>query len=404
MPRLVEINAACNSGGTGRIAEKVGVLAKNAGWEVLYVHGARYVYPSQLQTLCVQPRGLDYLHYGLSLLTGHHGLFSYLTTQRLIRHLRRFQPDIVHLHNVHGYYLNYKLLFRYLRETDIPVVWTWHDCWPMTGHCACYSTETGTCTLWKTGCHDCPKRMEYPRAIVDSSKSDFQLKKQLFCAIDKLTIVPVSYWMERNVQQSFLKDKPICVIRNGINLQIFYPRENRSALRKKWGIEQSKYVLLGVATQWNMRKGYPDILSLAQITNCQLILVGLTKQQCATLPAGIIGIEHTESQEELAQLYSLADLFVNPTYSDTFPTTNLEALACGTPVLTYDTDGSPETLDEQVGVVVKRGNQQGLQEAIRQLQTHPLDREACAKYARERYNGDTCFSPYLQLFKQLLHS
>ena len=147
-----------------------------------------------------------------------------------------------------------------------------------------------------------------------------------------------------------------------------------------------------------------DILSLAQIPNCQLILVGLTKQQCATLPAGIIGIEHTESQEELAQLYSLADLFVNPTYSDTFPTTNLEALACGTPVLTYDTDGSPETLDEQVGVVVKRGNQQGLQEAIRQLQTHPLDREACAKYARERYNGDTCFSPYLQLFKQLLHS
>lgn len=404
MPRLVEINAACNSGSTGRIAEAVGMLAQNAGWEVLYVHGARYVYPSLLPTWTVQSRWLDYLHYGLSLLTGHHGLFSCLTTRRMIRYLRRFRPDMVHLHNVHGYYLNYKLLFQYLLEADIPVVWTWHDCWPITGHCACYSTETGVCEAWKTACRDCPKLKDYPRSLVDSSKSDFLLKKQLFCAVDKLTIVPVSYWMERNVQQSFLKDKPTCVIRNGINLQAFYPRENREALRGQWGIDGTKYVLLGVATQWHARKGYSDILSLAQMPECQLVVVGLTKQQRLALPEGVIGIEHTESVEQLAQLYSLADLFVNPTYSDTFPTTNLESLACGTPVLTYNTDGSPETLDDSVGVVVERGNRQALQNAVRYLQTHPLDRKTCAKFAQERYDRDKCFYPYLQLFNQLLNT
>ena len=322
----------------------------------------------------------------------------------MIRHLRRFRPDIVHLHNVHGYYLNYPLLFQYLREADIPVVWTWHDCWSMTGHCAYYSTETGVCEAWKTACHDCPKLRDYPRSLVDSSKSDFLLKKQLFCAVDKLTIVPVSYWMERNVQQSFLKNKPTRVIRNGINLQAFYPRENREALREQWGIDGSKYVLLGVATQWNARKGYSDILSLAQMPECQLVLVGLTKQQRLALPEGVIGIEHTESMDQLAQLYSLADLFVNPTYSDTFPTTNLEALACGTPVLTYNTDGSPETLDDSVGVVVERGNKQALQDAVRCLQTHPLDRKACAAFAQERYDRDKCFYPYMQLFNQLLNT
>lgn len=404
MPRLVEINAACNTGSTGHIAEAIGVLAQQEGWEVLYAHGGRYVCPSLLPTVRVQSCVGDYVHYLLSLLTGHHGCFSTWATRRLVRRLRRFRPDIVHLHNIHGYYLNYKVLFEYLIEADIPVLWTWHDCWVITGHCACYGTETGVCEAWKTGCGHCPKLNDYPRALHDSSAADYQEKKRLFTALNRLTIVPVSHWMERNVRQSFLQSKPTVVIHNGINLQVFYPHPDRNALRAKWGIRTDKYVLLGVATQWNARKGYADMLSLAAMEECQVVLVGLTRRQLQTLPAGVVGIAHTESADCLAELYSLADLFVNPTYSDTFPTTHLEALACGTPVLTYATDGAPEALTPEVGVVVERGNRQALQEAVRRLQAQPLDRSVCADYARARFDKDECFRAYIQLYDRLLHA
>ncbi len=402
MPRLVEISTACNTGSTGHIAEAIGLLAQKAGWDVLYVHSGRYVCPSQLPTLQVQSRWMEYAHYFLSLCTGHHGWFSTFATRRLIKKLRRFNPDIVHLHNIHGYYINYKILFEYLKENNIAVVWTWHDCWPITGHCAYYGTETGVCEKWVSQCGKCTKLKDYPRSLADSSAVDYQTKKRIFRSVDRLTIVPVSYWMEQNVKRSFFCDKPTCVIRNGIDLNVFYPHPNRETLRRKWDIEQDKYVLLGVASQWNERKGYADILSLASIAGCQLVLVGLTHAQKLSLPAGIIGIEHTENAEQLAELYSLADVFVNPTYSDTFPTTNLEALACGTPVLTYRTDGSPETINEQVGVVVERGDKQALQEAIYRLQASPLERDACAEFARARYDKDTCFKAYIELYNRIL--
>ena len=404
MPRLVLINAACNTGSTGHIAEAIGLLAQQEGWNVLYAHGGRYICPSSLPTVQVQSRMGDYVHYLFSLLTGHHGCFSTLATRRLIRRLRRFRPDIVHLHNIHGYYLNYRLLFDYLRQADIPVLWTWHDCWAFTGHCACYATETGVCLAWQTGCDHCPKLSDYPRALCDSSAADYRAKKQLFTSLRRLTIVPVSRWMEQNARQSFLQAVPTVVIPNGIDLQVFRPRADRAALRTRWGVRPDKFILLGVAAQWNARKGYADMLSLAAMEECQVVLVGLTRRQLQTLPAGVVGIEHTENAAQLAELYSLADLFVNPTYSDTFPTTHLEALACGTPVLTYASDGAPEALTPEVGVVVERGNRQALQRAVRRLQAQPLDRSACADYARARFDRDECFRAYIQLYDRLLHA
>ncbi len=402
MPRLVEINAACNTGSTGHIAEAIGLLAQQDGWEVLYVHGGRYVCPSSLPTVQVQSRMGDYVHGLFSLLTGHHGCFSTRATRRLIEKLRLFRPDIIHLHNLHGYYLDYRLLFGYLREADIPVLWTWHDCWAFTGHCACYATETGVCEAWKTGCSRCPKLSDYPRALRDGSAADYRAKKQLFTALRRLTVVPVSRWMEQNAKQSFFRSVPTVVIPNGIDLQVFCPRADRSALRAKWGVRTDKYVLLGVAAQWNARKGYADMLSLAAMEECQVVLVGLTGRQVRTLPAGVVGIEHTGNGDQLAELYSLADLFVNPTYSDTFPTTHLEALACGTPVLTYASDGAPEALTPEVGVVVGRGDRQALRDAVRRLQVHPLDRGVCADYARARFDKNECFKSYIQLYNRLL--
>ncbi len=404
MPRLVLINAACNTGSTGHIAEAIGLLAQQEGWDVLYAHGGRYVCPSSLPTVQVQSRMGDYVHYLFSLLTGHHGCFSTFATRRLIRRLRRFRPDIVHLHNIHGYYLDYRLLFDYLHEADIPVLWTWHDCWAFTGHCAYYATETGVCLAWQTGCGHCPKLSDYPRALCDGSAADYRAKKQLFTSLRRLTVVPVSHWMEQNARQSFLQAVPTVVIPNGIDLQVFYPRTDRAALRTRWGVRTDKYILLGVAAQWNARKGYADMLSLAAMEECQVVLVGLTRRQLQTLPAGVVGIEHTENAAQLAELYSLADLFVNPTYSDTFPTTHLEALACGTPVLTYASDGAPEALTPEVGAVVERGNRQALQRAVRRLQAQPLDRSVCADYARARFDRDECFRAYIQLYDRLLHA
>lgn len=404
MARIVEINVSCNYGSTGHIVEAIGKMAIAEGHEVLSVHGGRYVQPSVLPTLPTQPRAMDYVHYLSGCITGKQGRFSTCATQRLVKKLRTWKPDIVHLHDIHGYYLDYEVLFRYLAEAKIPVIWTLHDCWPMTGHCAYYATETGICESWKTECHHCGKLADYPRVWRDKVQEEHRLKKQLFCAVDNLIMVPVSEWMEQNVKQSFLKDKRTVVIHNGIDLNTFYERDERMALRRKWGVAEDKYVLLGVASHWNKRKGFEDILSLADMAGTQLILVGLTAQQKKDLPAGVIGIESTENANELAELYTLADVFVNPTYSDTFPTTNLEAQACGTPVLTYDTDGSPETLSAETGVVVEYGNRLALREAILRLQQQPLDRKRCADFAHKNYDKNERFKEYLDLYHQVMQN
>lgn len=402
MARIVEINAACNTGSTGRIAEAIGLLAQENGHEVLLVHGGRYVRPSQLPTYPTQSRLMDYVHYALSLVSGRHGHFSLLATQRLVRRLRQFRPDIVHLHNIHGYYLHYPTLMRYLQEANIPVVWTLHDSWTITGHCACYGTETGICLRWQTGCHHCPKRADYPRAWLDRSAADYRCKQSLFTSLERLTLVPVSHWLEKTLHQSYLRDKTTQVIHNGIDLSTFYPRADRQQLRRQWGIARDRYILLGVASQWTARKGLADILELATLKSCQLILVGLTPRQRKQLPANVIGIEHTENASQLADLYAMADLFVNPTYADTFPTTNLEAMACGTPVLTYHTDGSPETLTTHTGFVVERGDRRALKDAVLYLQHHPMSRQECAEYAHSHYDRQERYQDYIKLYEQIL--
>lgn len=402
MARIVEINVSSNYGSTGHIVEAIGRLAEQTGFEVLCVHGGRYVNPSQLPTLPSQPRWMDYVHYLLGCITGMQGRFSTHHTRCLVKRLKAFQPNLIHLHNIHGYYLDYEVLFRYLQEANIPVVWTLHDCWPLTGHCAYYATETGVCEQWKTSCLHCPKLEDYPRVWIDKVHEEHALKKELIGSLKNLTIVPVSRWMEDNVKQSFLGDKKTTVIHNGIDLNVFYERPNRKELCHKWGIGEDKFVLLGIASHWNRRKGYKDILSLSDIEGTKLVLVGVTKQQKLRLPEGVMGIESTENTDELAELYSLADAFVNPTYSDTFPTTNLEAQACGTPVLTYNTDGSPETLTKQTGCVVPKGDRRALRVVIEKWQKNPFDREIIQQFAHKRYNKDERFREYITLYKKLL--
>ena len=272
---------------------------------------------------------------------GKTGFASKHATKKLLKFLDKINPDIVHLHNIHGYYLNIELLFNYLKEKQIRVIWTLHDCWSFTGQCAFF--DYVGCDKWQTECKNCPMLSEYPKSFVDSSKWNYQKKKELFTGLN-ITLVTPSKWLASLVKNSYLKVYDVKVINNGIDLNVFKPTP--SNFREKYCLKDKK-MILGVAGVWDRRKGLNDFIELSKLLddNYVIVLVGLNDKQLDLLPHNIIGIKRTENQQELAGLYTTADVFFNPTYEDNYPTVNLESLACGTPVITYDTGGSPEFVD-----------------------------------------------------------
>lgn len=399
---LLQINVSLNKGSTGRIAEQIASLARVHGWDTYMVHGARSVNESKMKTLQSVSLWGERLHAVKSMLFDAHGLGSAHATRRVISEIRRIKPDIIHLHNIHGYYLNYKVLFEYLQTLSTPIVWTLHDCWPMTGHCAYF--DAVNCERWKIGCYSCPLKEDYPKSLFfEQSVRNYNLKKKLFTSVEKMTLVPVSDWLSDIVHHSFL-DKYSCrVINNGVDLQTFSP--SRSNLRTHLGVEDKK-ILLGVASTWDKRKGIQDFVSLANLLDesYQIILIGVSESQQKQLPNNIIILNRTENQQELAAYYSMADVFVTPTYSDNFPTTNLEALACGTPVVTYRTGGSPESVTEETGLVVDKGDFNGLVEAIEKIiaKGKSYYSTACRQRAVEFYNKDDRFADYVKLYEEII--
>lgn len=293
-----------------------------------------------------------------------HGLYSRITdrtgfasaraTKKLLRKLDTINPDIVHLHNIHGYYINIELLFEWLKATKTKTIWTLHDCWPLTGHCA-YFDAIG-CQKWKTGCSDCSQLKTYPKSIrIDNSKRNWIKKKELMTGLN-LSIVTPCEWLKGIIKQSYLKDYPVTVINNGIDLNIFHPVKGK--FKQKYNIV-NKVMILGVASEWTTRKGLDDFIKMSFLleeNKYQIVLVGLTKKQLQSLPANIIGITRTGDIKELVDIYSSTDYFFNPTYEDNYPTTNLEAIACGTKVLTYRTGGSPESINDNIGVIFEKGD------------------------------------------------
>ena len=280
---------------------------------------------------------------------------------------------------------------------DIPVVWTLHDCWPFTGHCTYF--DSVSCERWKSKCHDCPLKRDYARSLfLDRSQRNYELKKSLFAANKNLHLIPVSQWLASLVKESFLKNADIQVISNGVDLSAFTLRERKN---------DGKFRILGVATSWGARKGLKDFYRLREHLDSQkyeITLVGLKPKQIKELPSGIQGIERTNSVDELAQFYSDADVLVNPTYADTFPTVNLEALACGTPVVTYRTGGSPETLTSETGVVVETGDIHGLVHTIENIRVKGKSSytHACRERAEKFYNKEERFMDYIHLYERLL--
>lgn len=400
--KILQINSVVNTGSTGRIAEDIGDFMISKGWKSYIAYG-RYGNKSNSNLIRIGSKLGNYIHVAITRLFDKHGFGSKRATKALIRQIDSINPDIIHLHNIHGYYLNFEILFNYLSTASIPIVWTFHDCWAFTGHCPYFTLID--CSKWKTECNNCPQQKSYPTSLfIDKSKENYYIKKELFNSVQKMTIVPVSKWLNNLTQQSFLSRYPRRVINNGLDLNRFFPRDT-SGIVDKYSLNDS-FIILGVANPWSERKGFSDFIKLSKELSIdeKIILVGLNKSQIDDLPENIVGIARTESIIELTELYSAADVFVNPTYEDNFPTTNIEALACGTPLITYNTGGSIEAVSESTGFVVEKGDILGLLEYIRKIKEKGKDfyGHNCLTRARDLYNKNDRYMEYYELYNNFL--
>lgn len=361
--KVLIINVVCGIRSTGRICTDLAKGLEQAGHSVKIAYGRGKV-PKEYQKYAVRiGSGLDVaLHGCKARLADASGFGSRRATERFIAWVETYGPDIIHLHNIHGYYINVEVLFRYLKTSRKKVVWTLHDCWAFTGH-SVYCDAVG-CQKWKRGCGRCPQTAAYPKSLVDHSSRNWDRKRRLFTGVPGLELATPSVWLARLVGQSFLSGYRTSVIHNGVDTSQFYPLEND--FRRFYSLEK-KTVLLGVASSWNRQKGLLDFIRLSAMLDSryQIVLVGVTKGQQKRLPKKVLGIGPTNSTKELAMIYSAADLFLNLTYCDNYPSVNLEALACGTPVITYHTGGSPESVPVGMGQVVEKGDLQAVLEAIK---------------------------------------
>ncbi len=352
--KILMINSVCGIRSTGRICTDLADMLEKKGNIVRIAYG-RMTVPKQYVKYAIKiGSSADVgIHLGMSLLWDCSGLLSKTPTEEFIRWVQEYDPDIIHLHNIHGFYMNINILFDYLKSCHKKIIWTLHDCWAFTGHCA-YFDYSG-CEKWKTCCKQCPSLKEYPPCFgVDQSKRNFELKKKLFTGLDNMVIVTPSQWLADLVKESFLAKYPVRVVHNDINHSVFHQNVKPAILPDNL---KSKRIILGVASIWEKRKGLADFLALSKLISdeYQIVLVGLSKYQIKQLPENVTGITHTTDAKELASLYAVADVFVNLTYEDNYPTTNLEAQACGTPVISYETGGSTESAREY-GIVVKKGD------------------------------------------------
>lgn len=393
--KVFQINTVYNTGSTGHIVAQLKHAVEETGGECLAAFGRGSSLEKNTYKIGSEPD--KYFHALMTRFTDRTGFYSNGRTKKLIHELISFCPDIIHLHNLHGYYLNIEILFDFLKEFHKPVIWTLHDSWSYTGHCASY--EAVHCEKWKTHCMHCPKQKEYPASrFTDNSQVNYERKKKVFSGVEHMRIVTPSHWLAAEVKQSFLKDYCVQVIPNGIDTDIFKPVKGNA--REKWQLGE-KDIILGVASRWTDRKGLHDFNRLASMLDHRyvIVLVGLSHRQLENLPENIVGIERTENMQELAQLYSEALVFVNLTYEDNFPSVNLEALACGTPVITYRAGGSPEAINEKTGICVEVGDIEAVADSIEKIRG--ISREDC-RMRGMTFEKTVRFHKYLELYELTL--
>ena len=387
--KILQINSVCGVTGTGRIVADLYEAAVNRGHECIIAYGEHKFHndPGTMQTMEIGTMRDCNLHAVATRIWDGQGFASRRATADFLKKVEEYQPDVVHLHNLHGYYLNIELLFRYLKQKKIKVVWTLHDCWPFTGHCVYF--QNAGCDKWKTECSHCPLTKEYPASLLlDRSKQNYHKKKELFTGIEDMTLIVPSHWLEKQVQESFLKEYPIRVVYNGINLETYHP--TASNFRAKYHL-QDKFIVLGVANVWSERKGLSTFLQLAERLgeDYKVVLVGLSKEQIETLPENVLGFPRTDTPRELAEIYTAADIFLNPGREETFGLNVAEAMACGTWPIVYADTACAEVVEQGMGQIVT-GDLPELERAIRERREQGVEGiEAAAKvFSKERFGQE----------------
>lgn len=398
--KVLMINSVCGIRSTGRICTDIAEILEEQGHECKIAYGRENV-PEKYEKYAIKigNKMTVYCHALKARLFDLAGFGSKAATHKLIKQIKEYNPDIIHLHNLHGYYLHVGELFKFLKIYNKPVFWSFYDCWPFTGHCAHF--DFNQCEQWKTNCKKCTYKKEYPASIFDGAKRNYQAKKSLFTGVSNLQIIVPSYWMQTMVGQSYMRDYPVHVLPNGIALSSFVKTE--SEFRKKMGL-QEKFVILGVSSFWNNMKGLELFNRLANeldVENFQVVLVGKAEER--TLSNNILHIPATNNIQELCELYTTADIFVNPTLQETQGLTTVEALACGTPAIVFNSGGAAECIDSTCGVSVAKNNYEDLRDAIRRVESGELkfDSLNCVK-AAQRYDAKKLYQHFIELYENLV--
>lgn len=401
--KILLVNTVINRGSVGRITADLYREIEASGNEAILGIG-REPWDDSYKGRLIGNKSDFYVHVMKNFVQGESGFGSDAVTVQFLKWVDEEKPDLIHLQNIHGFYIQIERLFAYIKKRNIPVVWTLHDCWPYTGHCAFY--DYAACDKWKTGCNNCIHHAKvYPYALFkDNTVSSYNRKRKAFCGVQNLTIVTPSKWLKGQLAESFLKEYPVEVIYNGIDLDIFKPSEDPDVKTK-----QPCPIVLGVANVWEHRKGLNYFKKLARDLpdNCKIHLIGVNKKQIKELSKEfgdkMILTPHTNGQAELAKAYQEATVFVNATLEDNFPTTNLEAMACGTPVITYQTGGSGESVSDKSGIVVYRASYDGLLQAVKEVLDgmKTFSQEECRKQALN-YDKHNRYREYLELYQKIL--
>ncbi len=392
--RVLQINTVYPQGSTGKIAAGIHDLCVEQGIECVTAYRYEQSGVNLADTKTISSWLDCHMHNRLAQWSMLQGCFSTWKTYHFLRWVRRYKPDILHLHNIHGSFINHNLLFRFIKKYQLKVVWTLHDCWSLTGGCAYY--DMVQCDKWQRACHHCPQKTGY----MDFSGQMHRHKKKWFRGVQSMTLVANSRWTAEQVQLSFMKDYPVRVIYNGIDLSVFQPTDGD--FRKRHGLE-NKHIVLGVAFGWGERKGLDVFIELARRLpdTYQIVLVGTNERIDEQLSSNILSIHRTANQRELAEIYSAADVFVNPTREEAFGLVNIEALACGTPGVTFRTGGSPECYDDTCGIVVEKDDTDAMEKAIYDIcEKKPFLSNDCIRFAQAFCMTDR-YREYINLYKEL---
>ena len=400
--RVLQINLTYNVGSTGKITRDINELITRNGDDSFMVVGYSY---DRKDNLHVMEKGKNVTlllkkDIFISRLTGRMGYNAKWRTRRALKVIKKFNPDIIHLHNIHGSYINIFMLFNYIKKHNIPVVWTLHDCWSFTGRCSHF--EANGCYQWKEGCEKCSKAQlrVYPISYhFDHSKKMYVDKKNLFTGLNNCTLVTPSKWLQTYVKQSYLNCYPSMVINNGIDLDKINNAKQSDILK-----DEHRKIILGVASTWTKNKGLPDFIEMDKRLDHDkyvIVLVGLNKTQMEEVPNSIIKFERTNNFDEMVEIYKKASVFVNPTYQDNYPTVNLESIACGTKVVTYNTGGSVEIIRDGIGYIVEKGNVDELFNVVIKTANEKKDLELFSKYSKEYCDKNVFYQKYIDLYKQV---